>query len=397
MKKFMKITSLAILTIFAINILASSDTFATTKTWTGTAGDGLASTPSNWSPAGVPQTGDDLVVDDYVEFDLGVTVISSVTMNDCSKYISGDLVIAGSIISVGCDALYAGYLPVLSADITLAGDTIINGWEFIGPGVINMGNFNLKIVNVFSNTAGILTPANLIDVTGTGTLTVGREPSTSGLFMEPSLTILYNDDLDSLNLVSFVGTIEVVGWASTDANLLPGETVDINIRQDGLLGIVNFANAIGADEVVINSKINVLSSPSSGVSLAFSGNIRVPNITLYKSTTFLYGYISMFPFATAPEIDLTGINLNGFCIEYGTNDTMSMVSWDDGTAHFIGADMTECIETPGTTDPENPNVTDPDAPNTGRFALNDASLLIIAGVVSALIIGLAFKLHFARK
>lgn len=43
--------------------LCATDAPAATRTWTGAAGDGLASTPGNWSPEGVPTGVDDIVLD----------------------------------------------------------------------------------------------------------------------------------------------------------------------------------------------------------------------------------------------------------------------------------------------------------------------------------------------
>lgn len=400
MKKLTKLIGLAILAIVAINILASSNTFAITKTWTGTAGDGLASTAINWSPAGAPVTGDDLIINGSVKFDLGVTVINSVTTNNCSVTLTGSLVIASSITSVGCDASnpYGG-LPALSTSVTLAGNVIIDGWDLAGgyliPPVIDMGNFDLRLVNVVTQ-AWDNNPEDTVQIVGTGVLTVGRDMPFSGVIMDMGAFKVYVDDLDNVNYTNFAGTIEVVGVVGFAVDRLPSEAVNMNIRQGG---IVAFSNVMGDDNAVVDTSINIYSD----LSTAFIGGVKLPNVTLYTNTTMIYADVELSPISPAdPIVNLTGINLNGFCIEYGLieadeNQIISIADWNDGSAHFIGADMTECAENPGTTDPEKPGVTTPKPPNTGEFIFNNTSSLIIIGITSVLMIGLVCRLRPAHK
>jgi len=341
MKK--KLYGLLVFMLCCIGMVAvgGCDVSAITMTWTGAGGDGLASTVANWSPAGVPQAGDDLIVSGDVNFDLGPVAISSVTMTDCSGIVTGSLVIASSLSSTGCDPVFAN-LPSLYASVTLAGSATINGWILGQAGniyTIDMGGFDLAITNVMSGSIPFGQTSTRI--VGTGTMTIGRVTPPSGLVANIATNELHVDSMNGIDYSGFSGTMEVVGATSINVDYAPSALATINIRQGGLLGFVNFVDSIGA---TVNAAVNVYSNRS----MIFLGEVKVPNVILYQNTALIFLEGLPFP-STNPRVDLTGINLNGFCIDYGLVEVVQSIivaSWSDGSSHFIGADMTGCPRVP---------------------------------------------------
>jgi len=389
-------------------LLLNNNAFAATdRTWTGSAGDGLASNPTNWSLAGAPQNGDDLIISGSIEFNLGATPINSIETTDCATSITGSLVIISSITSAGCDSTWYDDIPTFAASVTLAGDAVIDGWnivEYNGIPVIDAGSFHLRMVNIITPTSPAYTA---MEVIGTGTLTIGRvgQP-VDGIMIDPLTFRHYFDDVDGLDFSGFTGTLEIIGAVGFTSSRMPLEAV-INIRQGGLMLLEN----LFGDEDAVSSKINIYSD----LSMVFMNGANVSNITLYRNTTLIYldidlDLIADWPYTAISVVDLTGINLNGFCIEYGVIDDILVVAdWDDGSAYFI-PEMAECVENPGGgdnggggTDNGGGNGGDgsPGTPNTGFFTKSsgglDGSAILSTATGGIVALGIYLKLRRAGR
>jgi hypothetical protein len=300
-------------------------------------------------------------------------------MTDCYGTLSGNLIIRNSIVSEGCAVALSP--PALLASITLAGDAIVDGWNLGNSSnipVIDIGDYNLRLTNIITSLSSNHITSQVV---GTGVLTVGREILPSGIIMDFNTSAIYMDDIDQIDFRAFAGVMEVVGVAVIMNDLMPPGVV--NIRQSGLLLLLNYFDNMYD---VISSNINVYSD----LSIGFVGGVDAPNITLHQSTTFLYfdGIAS-----TATTVDLTGINLNGFCIEYGfvegSNPVWSVANWTDGSAQFIGADMTNCVEKPGGENggEESGGDDDIEVPNTGLSTfLSGGTMTAIGAIFTASII-----------
>ena len=332
-----------------------------------------------------------------MEFDLGVTPIHSITMTDCYGSITGSLVLVSSMTSVDCNPTWHYDIPAFEASITLAGDAVIDGWFYDGQ--IDMGSFNLRLTNITS------IPFNYgKHITGTGTLTMGRPMPPSGTLVD-LWAAMYIDAAEGVDLSLFSGTIELVGGAIFFAEYMPSEVVSLNIRQNSMAMFVNYS---ASDEVIINTVVNIYSS----LSAVFTGKITAPNITLHRNTTFLYADLGI----GTSVVDLTGINLNGFCdlkfglIGFNENLGLSIADWANGSVHFTGVDIAECVENPGggdgngnngngsgTTEPDGEGGGTPSVPGTGFFSRlsgGAASSAVISAVAGA---GIALGLYLRRK
>ena len=423
MKKLIKLIGLTVLSIFAISILTNTDTFAITKTWTG-GGDGVNfSDGANWSDETVPQNGDDLVFEGYymsIMADMPGLQVNSVEYvcgsSSSSIVIEGSLVVIDSIFYQNNDPESCDSSMYFNAGLNLVSDlsvTNVHLSPYSGSSsstIINLNSYTLNLSSTINTNINVMSA-----LVGSGTVNINGVPSGDA---SEVISIINNVPWNYPWILllgdqsNFTGTINVnarfmLGAFDMFTAINPAAT--ININPDGLLFMGGrFADTLPDDwydppvlDGVFANPINIYRP---GLSLfvlciPLSSNetcqLFIPNITLYTSTTFFA--VDAFDDLS---VDLTGITTNGYCITYEATQISEEFELTetiiDGSALFTGGPDETCEKGSGPTDPENPSVTDPDAPNTGELMLNNKSLLIIAGTISLLIIGLAYKLRVAR-
>lgn len=165
-----------------ILIVASVPAFATSLTWTGGGGDGMWATAANWSPAAVPQTGDDLTLDANATSTTNNLPASTVLLRVIAA--AGDT-INGSTIHI-TDRLGGGTTTIWNAPIATAGGTVGGG---VFNGAIDFGtsdgNINYAVnpqTSVFN--APLSGSSATVRVHGTATFNADSPAFTSALIIE---------------------------------------------------------------------------------------------------------------------------------------------------------------------------------------------------------------------
>jgi uncharacterized repeat protein (TIGR01451 family) len=162
--------------------LVSSSAFAATKQWLNTSNDGLWTTASNWSPAGVPGPADDVQIGtSQTAFNCTLnasTTVNSVTITD--PYItSPQLIITGG-----------AQLTINAASSTASGTTIDMNGQILGAGSLSVGGPFVFRGGIIGGT-GALTIASSGSLTFSGTgssMQLNRATTNDGTITHSSAT-----------------------------------------------------------------------------------------------------------------------------------------------------------------------------------------------------------------
>ena len=288
-----------------------------TKTWTG-ATNSFWSNASNWSPAVIPASGDDIIFNNAVNCQVNVS--STVNSIDFTGYTgtfststaANVITIAGSTtgtstgtslsFSTGMTLTFNGTFTFTSS---AGGYIYSNGKSFLGPITFN------NATGVWSNQDALSSSAN-ITIT-TGTLTTGASiTTTGGLFTLTAGTLnlgsythnfnLFNSSNSNTRTLNFgTSTLNITGnsaivWSTaTVTNLtVSGTSPTVNFTYSGSTGTRTISTGALSEANSINVNINngsdalALTTGYSYKSLNFtgySGACSAPSLTIYKDLT----------------------------------------------------------------------------------------------------------------
>ena len=283
-----------------------------TKTWLGTTSSSW-SVGSNWSPAAVPTSTDDLVFNNSVASN--VNTISTVNSIDFTGY-TGTLSGASGITIAGSTT---GTSTGISLRLSLGMTLTYNGTIFFsgaaGGYIYSNGKTILSPIT-FNNATGIwsnqdaLNTSTTVAIT-TGTLTAGASITTGGLFTHTAGTLnlgSYTHNLFSFNsnnanvrTINFgTSTLNITGnattvWSTSTITSLTvsGTTPTINFTYSGSTGtrLITMGALSEANSIIVN-----ISAGSDAITLAgasfkslnftgYSGACPLGNNTIYKDLT----------------------------------------------------------------------------------------------------------------
>ncbi len=144
--------------IFILVVLCHKDVLAITKTWAGVAGgSGDWFSAANWSPSGVPQIDDDVIIAQTQTSTTAVDVISSAS--------------AISVRSISLSS--SSHLEVVGATLSVSFSLLLNGTLYLDAATVNLPNEALTVQGSIMVTRASIINAN-ITIKGTGTSSTGR-------------------------------------------------------------------------------------------------------------------------------------------------------------------------------------------------------------------------------
>ncbi len=344
----MKITKLiaeatAVAAFVAAFGLGGSSAFAATKTWTGAdcdksgVNDCSWSDINNWSDGAAPVDGDSLMFN--VSVSTGGLLAEDGTVflqsqNDIAKLNIFDINVVGS------GELRIVVSPKLSAkpELTLSGNikaaSTITYFAF-SPGNIIL-NSDSSWTNVSDNNTVGLDAANTLNLNG-HTLTI--EPYTNspltvnlGAKITGDGGVVYNGGSATtvfLNTANdYTGKTDVItGRHQTIADVTDTifGTSDITVGSAGSLNLSAteeptwvFSNRITIQPANVNAEMSFTNSQLYIWSAAEKQTIKIPNITLQGNAMF-----NLNDLRGGVKVDLTGIQANGHCVQYGSDNNQA--------------------------------------------------------------------------
>ena len=363
----------------SLALLTGHNAFAATKTWTG-ATDPWFSTPSNWSPAGVPANGDDLVFDDNqltgaaespIIAEPNAPVVASITfiakdMGDgstsCPKLYAANGIVITKAITVSnsncVPGLTGGYL--LGGDVTISSNSINLGFS---DGALDLNGHTLNVSDAYFAEDFLITGQGTINIsdnsafighkTYSGTTNIKWDAGGS-----PLGVIAGNADAFGTSTINVLGTASIY-WSIPIANTVISITNPINLYSKSILPQVSmfFGGAY---------------SNSTGLT-----KLAVPNITLHGNTSLA---------AQGVMVDLGGIKSNGFCLDYyiGSGANMKNAILDQASDTGFTNGPAQCVAKKNTVG----------TPNTGAEQTKDkvslaASLAPFAAIITVAVTGFA--------
>lgn len=389
-------------------LIGNNDAFAATKTWIGdeTKTDGMLwSNGANWQPAGVPTKDDDVVVDPNT-YSSGLRIDGDIEVNSITAKLSSKLntPIATIIPETGSNKMMTikigkstenvsfGTLYVSNnqAPVTVIanGDNVTMKYVDFGYGVTL--NLNGKTVNLdrfrfddkYDN-------APAAKITGNGTLN-----------LSDSTKSIHNRIAGDIN--DYTGTTNINGISNLQLDYLNafGKSA-VNVKSSSLDWQLFLKNKpADVNGKTIDNKFSLDGAKDAAV-LTFEGDdsykaakptIKVPNITLLSNIGIDAHYI---------VLDLTGINANGKCMQYWTENGINQSI----SSNFIGA-PTECRvglnygdtgKTPaGGSSNKKANL--PGVPNTsvGAIVSNPITVIVVGVIVAGVVFGLTKSKKFNK-
>ena len=146
-------TALIVLAI----LLSCHHVDATTVSWTGSAGDSLWSTASNWDSSIVPIAGDDVTVTGGEQVTIeGIAVCRSIVVgHSTSLRVNGQLTMTGSsnhAISIFSSAFLYNYGQIIISDVSDTGIKVFGTLTNMASGMININNVTGNSSNGILNT-----------------------------------------------------------------------------------------------------------------------------------------------------------------------------------------------------------------------------------------------------
>ena len=250
-------------------LVHAKDTF----TWTGNTSNDWT-TPTNWSPIGVPTNKDDVIIPETVNMpilpsgqtvrDLKMTGSNNVVIGDNDLYVNaitgggdssfivlngtGHLIIKSlpidtpTTIPIGASIL--SYDPVTiqptnSVDFTVRVKPIATGSGFAGGGV---RNFNVVVPRQWELTPSSSPGSTILTFTNGGVTFVPNNPvvghyTSSGAWEE--LPAIYNDGVWTTTATSF--SPFAVGEAGGFESTLPVELLSISVRNEGTVNVLDWS------------------------------------------------------------------------------------------------------------------------------------------------------------
>jgi Secretion system C-terminal sorting domain len=337
------------LLVILVSIAFVTQGFAVTKTSTGT----NWATSSNWSPAGVPANGDDVIINTAMSIPNGTTtnVVRTVTIN------------SGRSLAVNGNATL-----FFSNTITVNGTLNLNGTSTVSGGNGNNGTISVAgtlNLNAVGTTISISTLTNSGNMSINGTLTLYGDLTNTGTFNynTGSLVLMSGSALQTIFGTLSVGDITVSTGSqvtlANSANVTLNGTLTLNASSsfdaDGPGGGGTFTIASIGDNLTSDGAIATIPGTAT-----FSGNVNVQRFMSLVGPNLarIYRYISSpVQNGTALQIQntipITGSftgNSNG-CSGCLTNQ--SMFAYDESVAgtlnvgfvNFPAASNTETLQT----------------------------------------------------
>jgi hypothetical protein len=285
----MKIQHLMALVVLSLATIPGAR--AATNTWTGADPSGYWSAPVNWSPAGVPTDGNDLV------FPGGLPPGDMVSTNDLTGSFFHSLTFSGAsrhtirgnpmTITNRADCVINSGTNVIACDLTFSGTPAtpqyfvksIHGYDELTLGNVGGGSlslyFGMRLVITGQFTGGTLR------VWGGALAFYGDDPSAGSVEVQNSSTLLVQGSRTNLNITTF--------WEFESA-ACPF------LRGDGVVGDV-----FGCGHITLDSTLSVKSLGGRGAS---TYGWRILNIRLNGTNVGEYGKL-----ISSGDVTLTGASL----------------------------------------------------------------------------------------
>lgn len=392
--KFVGLGLLAAATWLAFG--SSGTAAAATQTWTGAdcpATDCHWSNVNNWQSGVAPVNGDDIVINATTtnpdSFETTYNDISNLSVHNISisgyatsqnSYMSiantsgnaTPLTITGNVTyTIPSTAAPSGWYPALSLLLThgtliLGADSTFTDVRTNSADTINLNGHALSYVRNLSSVGQSASTMSLDSlITGNGTLNIDV-PLTIALYMNGVNTYSGVTNINSVDLISSLDVPNVGTFGTSVVNL--SSQGRILFRADGAQTISNTIN-ITPPTVTGTFLSNQLEFWSATAPVTYT----VPSINLLGNARFGVNNVS-----GAVAVNLAGITTNGYCIQYGD---------DNSDVAYFSNGPSACVVSVAST------------PNTGFALLSSNPLLVFAAtlVASASLALLGKKAFFSKR
>lgn len=332
----------ALIVIGGIMLLNKGSAFAATKTWVGDGADGNFSTSGNWSPAGAPTDGDDLVFD---LSDLGTQEtpindvvglsIASITVDNAAEgelftiIFEEDTTLTGDVTNTGDDDIEIAGGFILGGDVTLSGGVDLAS-QSGSLNEVTLGGNTLTVSDFDGITAmGIpITGSGVVNYENLGQVQIEGENTYSG-------TTNFTDVIQTINSSSAPNSPEEMFGTSAI-------TVDESSRVElEFSSSETFSNQITLSATTVTDSTFHAQLNFSSEQVSASHEITLPNVVLSGDAGM-----------TLVPSQIASVNLNG--IEDNDNCLYVPTSYEDyflNAPTFCDGDSTSSVDdVPGVPD-----------------------------------------------
>ncbi|MCB4756844.1 MAG: hypothetical protein LHV69_07430, partial [Elusimicrobia bacterium] len=208
-----------------------SSSFAETKTWLGTGGDANWNTDANWSPSGVPQTGDDVVFD-------------GTSQENCAVQSTP------TVVSLSVNTGYS------TGTITFTSSMVVTGKVSLATGTVNLGSVQLVVQSSWSRTGGTFDP-------GTSTVTFAARDGTFTILMTGAS--FYNLVITTETAAATYrpqDELYVLGDLTIERGTFDNDTYDKNITVAGNVTMDNNTTSLGDSTWTVSGNFDYLHVPT---------------------------------------------------------------------------------------------------------------------------------------
>jgi hypothetical protein len=356
-----KMLSIALFAVFAIGIgsIATSDSaFAATKTWTGATNSNF-NTSGNWSPSGVPATGDDVVIVNSSGSTMSLTNDATLSLHSITLSGANPISIAPSTGSItltltGPITSTTGTTQpsTVSSDFVLGADSTVTNVILGATGdTLALASHTLTLITNSSLNTNVISVG--AQITGAGVVTIDVRNSVS-LYLKETNNYSGTTNLNS-GAVSTLSSNTNSAFGTSSIIVAPSATLSLDASGASwsFTNPISFQPAVVGQSGFLGAQLYIWAHQASQA-------ISVPNITLLGDARFDFNDAS----GAGSTANLAGIVANGHCVQYGDNNNAVGNFTNGPSACVIGSDA--------------------NAPNTAvKFVTANPFLIIGLGIVTA--------------
>lgn len=325
---------ISILTVTVLSVLASTPTFAATKTWSG-AVDNTFNDAGNWTPAGIPVNGDDIIIVNNTGStsslinDISNLNVNSITLSGPDPVTinhSVGLILSGVYSSTTGNSSPSSY----TGTITLGSDSTISDVDTSGSTLALAGH-----AITFTTTGGVTT-TNTPTISGAGTVNIDVTNAVS-IFLPNGNSYSGTTNLISGQATTFATSSNSIFGSST-INVSPTATISLNA--DGATWTfnnpINITQAVVGQSGFLTAQLFVWTDDNQ--------TVNIPNITLNGNARFATDAI----LRTGATINLAGISADSYCVQYGDEYNSDATYFINGPSACVIGDDEPVVGVPDT-------------------------------------------------
>jgi hypothetical protein len=325
------ITNIAMKLLIIFIAITSVQTISATKTWNGSAGTNW-NTTSNWTPSGVPASGDDVIIPSSLTNYPNIIAGQSFTVKTVNINSGGILNISGGTLSVTGTTSVSGTFTQTSG--TFSGST----FNISSSGIVNFSGTTFT-----TNDDKITIDGGTFNHTGGTVSTKDMELKNGATYYQTNGEFQISHDLKSPAGTTFNqvgGTIRFTGAAGSGAvytgvvqfyNLIvdPGATYNMNTTSDTIRVAGNFTNnnsSLKCDvgTLILNGASSQTFYSASSNNVAANVIVSCPNVTLLSDLRVK----TSFSTRSGGHVNKNGFKIYQNGVEYTGPTPVELVSFN---------------------------------------------------------------------